>query len=53
MYYFIIYFYIKLFQLLTRFTALFDVRSYRLYYGTIIFIKRPTARPLSNYWGLN
>lgn len=41
--------YIRLFQLLTRFTAVFDVRSYRLYYGTVIFINLPTVRPLSSY----
>lgn len=45
--------YMRLFQLLTRFTAVFDVRSYRLYSGTVIFISLPTVRPLYSYWGLN
>lgn len=45
--------YIRLFQLLTLFTALFDARSYRLYYGIIIFIIFPIALPLSTYCGVN
>lgn len=33
--------------MLTRLTALFELRSYRLYSGTIIFIIFPTTLPLS------